>query len=286
MDTRTRTILLWTGVVILILAGVVTLFLSFSGPKDSTTEVNAIYTNAALTLAAQVQTLQAEMLSATPNPASLSSPTPTFTPLPSPTFQQPAPLVLATSTTGVGVATGCDNSVYISDVTIPDGTTITPGQVFTKTWKVSNTGTCAWTAAYQIILISGDMMGGKATALGKIVNPGESTDVSVALTSPTAAGSVKGTWRLSNANSQPFGTLLTVVIKSGATTGTVSVTPTKTALGSASATPTKTLTPVVIVVTATFTFTPTAAPVATTAVPTNTNTLVPTNTPVTPTPTP
>ncbi len=265
MDMRTRTIVLWSGVAILIVAGIVTLLFSFSGSKDTTTEVEAIYTNAALTVAAQEQTLQAGLRSATPNPA-LSSPTATLTLLPSPTFQQQTPAVLLTSTLAGGGATGCDNSVYISDVTIPDGTTVTPGQAFTKTWKVSNTGTCAWTAAYQITFLYGDIMGGKATVIGIAVNPGQSADVSVALTAPATAGSITGTWRLSNDKSQPFGTLLTVVIKTGATAGTVIVTPTKTATGAAPA--------------ATSTNT---APAATTATPTNTSTPTPTitNTPCT-----
>ena len=244
MDIRTRTILLWSGVAILIVAGIVTLSFSFGGSKDtSTDDLNAVYTNAASTVAAQQQTMQA----ATPSPA-LSSPTATLTLLPSPTFQQQVPTLLLTS---VGVATSCDSAVYLSDVTIPDGTTIPAGQSFTKTWKVSNTGSCAWMATYQLVFISGDSLGGKATAIGKVVNPGESADISVVLTSSSATGNITGTWKLSNDKSQPFGDSLTVVINSG-TTGMVSVTPTS--------------------------FTPTTAPVATTAVPTNTP--LPTDTPV------
>ena len=96
MDSRTRTILLWSGGAILAIAGIVILIISFSGgSKDTPSEVEAIYTNAALTLEAQVQTLQAEMLSATPDPA-LISPTPTFTPFPSPTLPLQTLPVLAT----------------------------------------------------------------------------------------------------------------------------------------------------------------------------------------------
>jgi hypothetical protein len=243
MDTRTRTILLWSGGAILFIAGIVILILSFRTPKETVSTVDAVYTDAALTLSAQALTKQADLLSATPNTV-LLSPTPTFTPLASSTVQQQVATSAATSV--VPVAT-CDKSVYISDVTIPDGTVITPGQTFTKTWKVSNTGTCAWTATYQIIFISGDLMGGKATPIGKIVNPGESIDVSVSLTAPAAAAAnLTGTWRLSNDKSQPFGTLLTVVIKSAAT-GTVSVTSTNTTsagAATATATPTPTLTSV------------------------------------------
>ena len=264
MDTRTKTILLWSTGAILFVAGIVTLIFSFGGSEEKISEVDLIYTNAALTIIAQEQTLQAGLLSATPNVALLITPTVTDTLLPSPTFQQQVP----TSTTVAGVITGCDNSVYISDVTIPDGTLVAPGQTFTKTWKVSNNGTCAWTATYQIIFISGDAMGGKATAIGKIVNPGESVDVSVTLTAPAAAPNITGTWRLSNDKGQPFGTPLTAVIKTGATTGTVSVTATKTSNGTASvATSTNTVMPT------------TAVPGSWTAVPTSTNTPAPTNTP-------
>jgi hypothetical protein len=253
MDMRTRMIVLWSGVAVLVVAGIVTLIFSFGGSKDTAVDdVNAIYTNAAATVAAQQQTLQAGMLSATPNPT-LSSPTATFTPFPTPTFQQlqtPGLLPTIKPPAGTVVVTGCDNAAYVSDVTIPDGTIIPAGQYFTKTWKVSNIGSCAWTATYKLVFVSGDSLGGKATAIGKVVNPGESVDVSVELTSTSATGTITGTWRLSNDKGQLFGEGLTVVIKNGATTiGTVTITPTKT--------PTPTNTPIVIVVTATFTYTPT-----------------------------
>jgi hypothetical protein len=278
MDKRTRTILLWVGVAILVVCGIAMLFLSFGRAKNTNTvDVNAIYTNAALTVAAQQQTLQAGTFAATPTPTVISqiaTSTPTSTPA---SQQQQTPALLPTiKPVGVTiVATGCDNSAYVSDVTIPDGTTIPAGQNFTKTWKVTNTGSCTWTATYEVIFISGDSLGGKATAIGKVVNPGESADVSVILTSSSASGTIKGNWRLSNDKSQPFGTLLTVVINSGtATPGTITLTPTRT--------PTPTTTPIVIVVTATYTYTPTTAAPTNTPGPTETPTPTPTSTPTTP----
>jgi hypothetical protein len=221
MDMRTRAILLWSGVGVLIVTGITMLFLSFGGSKDTAIEdVNVIYTNAASTVAAQQQTLQAGMFSATPNPA-LSTPTATLPVLPSPTLGQLTPVLLPTfapaagSTVAVGGAVGCDNAVYVSDVTIPDGTTIAAGKSFTKTWKVTNIGSCAWTATYKLVYVSGDSLGGKATAIGKVVNSGESADISVILTSSSATGNLTGTWKLSNDKGQTFGDSLTVVINSG-----------------------------------------------------------------------
>ena len=140
MDTKTKKILLWSGVAILVIAGIVILILAFSGSDEpATDDVNVIYTDAALTVAAQQQTLQAGTFVATPTPT-ISSPTVAPTLLPTSTQQQ-TPVVLPTIKPPAGtVTTGCDNSAFITDVTIPDGTVIPAGQSFTKTWRVSNTG--------------------------------------------------------------------------------------------------------------------------------------------------
>lgn len=37
-----------------------------------------------------------------------------------------------------------DKSIFLADVTIPDGTVVAPGARFTKTWEVQNVGTEAW----------------------------------------------------------------------------------------------------------------------------------------------
>lgn len=223
--TLSRTTILWSLGAILVVAGVITLVYSVSaGQEDAADEVNAVYTNAAATVAAQQLTLQAGIPSATSTVP--TTPTVTFTPLASPTLSG-GPAVFSTSTlsSGGAVAT-CDNSVYLSDVTIPDNTAVTPGQSFTKTWRVSNNGTCTWSTAYQIILISGESMSGKATPIGASVGPGQSADISVAMVAPSTTGTIQGTWRLQNDKSQPFGTLLTVVIKVGAAGTTATVTST------------------------------------------------------------
>lgn len=239
MDTRTKTILMWSGVGVLVVVGIIMISLAFGGGSNEAPEqeLNAIQTHAAETIAAQVQTLQSGMLSPTPG-SFVVLPTATGgAGLPSPTLPVQTPILIPTVTTVPGGASGCDNAAFISDVTIPDGTVVAPGQTFTKTWRVTNNGTCAWTATYQVIFLYGEGMSGKATAIGKTVKPGESADISVALIAPAAtSGNLTGTWRLSNDKSQPFGTLLTVVIKSGAT-GTMTVTPTKTTTPTVGVTP-------------------------------------------------
>ncbi len=42
-----------------------------------------------------------------------------------------------------------DNVAFVNDVSVPDGSVLSPGQSFTKTWLVRNTGTSTWGANYQ-----------------------------------------------------------------------------------------------------------------------------------------
>ncbi len=85
------------------------------------------------------------------------------------------------------------------------GRSIPAGQAFTKTWRFLNAGTCAWTTAYSVVFSSGNQMGGPNTqALAGNVNPGQSVDISVNLTAPSAAGEYKGFWKMRNASGVLF----------------------------------------------------------------------------------
>lgn len=106
----------------------------------------------------------------------------------------------------------CNNLAFLTDVTIFDGTAMTPGQEFVKTWKVKNIGSCTWTTGYSLNYAYGEKMGGQTTALTAEVLPNTEVDISVTLTAPTKAGTYSGYWRLNSNNGYPFGTFLTVVI--------------------------------------------------------------------------
>ncbi len=94
----------------------------------------------------------------------------------------------------------CDVAQFVDDVTIPDGTVLKPNELFTKTWRLKNVGSCSWTSAYAVVFNSGDAMGGPSTqALAGNVNPGQTVDISVDLTAPATAGNYKGFWKLRNA---------------------------------------------------------------------------------------
>ena len=112
------------------------------------------------------------------------------------------------------VASTCDdNSEFVTDVTVPDGTHFAPNTVFQKTWRVRNTGTCTWDATYRLTFISGDrMFGPRSAPLGETVQPGEEVDVSVTLIAPETAGTYQGQWQLFAPDATPFGTNVYVAI--------------------------------------------------------------------------
>lgn len=229
-QTIPNNVFLWGLVGLLVLSGVIALITAFSSGDNAEDEVNAVYTNAAATLEAQQLTLEAAAPTATPTVVT-ETPTATFTPLASPTLfaTQAGAGNPASGTGGTGSgAVGCNNSAYVADVTVPDDTVMTPGQSFTKTWKLQNTGSCAWSTSYKITFVSGNAMGGVTTPLTAAVQPGQSGDVSVAMKAPTTAGDAIGYWILTNDSGQNFGTSFYVKIKVGgaSTTGTVTATAT------------------------------------------------------------
>ncbi|MFN8461424.1 MAG: NBR1-Ig-like domain-containing protein [Anaerolineales bacterium] len=103
-------------------------------------------------------------------------------------------------------ASSCDKVQFVADVTVPDGTLYAPGQTFTKTWRLKNVGSCAWTTSYQLAFFGGEQMGAPASAtFPRGVEVGQTIDISVNMTAPSAAGSYRGNWMFKNASGALFG---------------------------------------------------------------------------------
>jgi hypothetical protein len=114
----------------------------------------------------------------------------------------------ATTVAGGGTTSGCDAMTFVADVTVADGEEVAAGTPFTKTWQVTNSGTCDWTTGYTLVFSSGEQMGGPSSnPLASVVTVGSSADVSVALVAPTTSGSHTGYWAIANAAGQAFGFL-------------------------------------------------------------------------------
>ena len=180
-----------------------------SAPATATAESDspeAIFTAAAMTAAARI-------------PSATVAPTQTFTPVPTATVAATlTPLATLTPQNTVTkepssyTAFGCYDAAFGSDVTIPDGTLFDPGDAFTKTWEIKNTGGCDWEADFSFIFSSGDQMSGTNNLVSIAVAPGETATLSVDLIAPDTPGTYTGFWRLTNAEGTIFGESVYVLI--------------------------------------------------------------------------
>jgi len=165
------------------------------------------------------QTVQAALTSSAPPTATNTVPAPAITTVAPPTVAPPPTRVVPTATST------CDIAQFITDVTIPDGTVLTPGQAFTKTWRIKNVGTCSWTPSYAVVFSSGNSMNGPATqALTGNVNTGQTVDISINLTAPSTPGDYTGYWKLRNAAGVLF-TQFYVQMKVATPTPTITLPP-------------------------------------------------------------
>jgi hypothetical protein len=79
----------------------------------------------------------------------------------------------------------------LEDVTIPDDTRLLPGQAFTKTWRLQNTGSCPW-IDYSLAFASGDRMTSPESVAIALASVGEQIDLSVDLVAPSSDGLYTG----------------------------------------------------------------------------------------------
>ncbi|MFZ6030805.1 MAG: NBR1-Ig-like domain-containing protein [Chloroflexota bacterium] len=104
-----------------------------------------------------------------------------------------------------GEAAAIDSMHFVSDITIPDGTIVVPGQSLVKTWRIKNTGTTTWSSGYQLVFISGEQMGGASAVAVPVTAPENLADVHISLIAPTDTGIKTGYWQLRNPQGTYFG---------------------------------------------------------------------------------
>lgn len=143
---------------------------------------------------------------APPGPGAASPTTGAVATTAAPPAASPTPTLTAT--------TPCNyDSVYVADVTIPDGTEIVTGGSFTKTWRIQNNGCLAWPAGTVLLFVEGNQMGGPISVPVPATAVSGTQDISVALVAPGTPGEYTGYWRLRSADGIQFGDKISVKIK-------------------------------------------------------------------------
>ena len=177
-------------------------------PVEPTPDVNVVRTSAAATVVSEF-TLTAAVFTPTTQPLPTETPTQQFLP---PTETAAPIFTLDPTQAALTPDALCDDYSFdltTLDVTIPDGTPMTPGQDFVKTWKIKNTGICTWDTSYKPIFSysspPNQRMSAHPVPLAALVAPGQEVDVSVQFKAPTTPGEYAGYWQMVNAKGIPFG---------------------------------------------------------------------------------
>lgn len=98
-----------------------------------------------------------------------------------------------------------DSGIFVSDLTLPDGTIVSPAQSLTKTWRMKNTGTSSWGSGYKLAFLRGDRLNAPAEIDVPSTSPGQTVDLNLPITAPAFSGSFQGYWRLRNPQGTFFG---------------------------------------------------------------------------------
>jgi hypothetical protein len=99
----------------------------------------------------------------------------------------------------------CTNSLkFIEDVTVPDGTTVSPGQSVDKQWRVQNTGSCDWDSNYHLQRVSGDAMGLPDQIALYPARAGTEAVIELTLTAPQDAGTYHTVWQATDPDGVAF----------------------------------------------------------------------------------
>ena len=118
------------------------------------------------------------------------------------TTETSATLPTETATVGTPAPTNppdCTNSAsFVTDVTIPDNSTVAGGSTFTKTWRISNSGTCVWGPGYTLTHYSDERMGAPDSVSLDITPGGQTVDISVDLVAPNSVGTHRGNFVIKN----------------------------------------------------------------------------------------
>jgi Ig-like domain from next to BRCA1 gene len=157
------------------------------GPSAATATIaaaaiGAIATITAAAFGAFAQTGATRQPAPAPHTARLTSPvTPRVTP----------------SSTATGPLIPGDASIFITDVTYPDGSTVAEGQHFIKTWKIKDIGSVLWTGRY--LAPYGAPTGSCAyppRVSIPVTRPGQDATISVPVTASDSPGLCFVTWKM------------------------------------------------------------------------------------------
>ncbi len=98
-----------------------------------------------------------------------------------------------------------DHLTYLSDLTIPDGSQVQPGETLDKRWEVRNSGSCNWDKRYSLRLVAGDRLGADEQLALYPARSGTDAVIRILFQAPPNPGSYRSAWQAFCPAGEPFG---------------------------------------------------------------------------------
>lgn len=119
----------------------------------------------------------------------------------------PAPTQAATATLPQTTPTvACKSDLkFLSDITIPDGTIVTPGSEVDKQWEVENTGSCDWNENFSLLLVEGSDFGVDAKQVLFPARAGTQAKLQITFVAPLEPGTYRSIWQAAGPDGNSFG---------------------------------------------------------------------------------
>ena len=147
-----------------------------------------------------------------PTPTPFRPPTPQA-PLIEPTFiinptqliaiieSSPLPTIIPTINPGE-----CSNNLaFLSDLTIPDNTSIAYGTTIDKQWIVENSGSCHWNSEYRLKHIGGAILDAPEEIALYPARAGSQATIQILFTAPFTDGKYESAWQAFDPSGAAFG---------------------------------------------------------------------------------
>lgn len=95
--------------------------------------------------------------------------------------------------------------IFLSDITIPDGTNVNPGATLDKRWLVENSGSCNWDDRFSLRLIAGIEMGAQPEIPLYPARSGTQAEIRIQFTAPPDPGAYRSAWQAQDPQGNFFG---------------------------------------------------------------------------------
>ncbi len=102
-----------------------------------------------------------------------------------------------------------DGLTFLEDLTVPDGSSIAPGERIDKQWRVRNSGSCDWDSGYRLKLVGGyPPLGAELSQQLFPARAGSEATIQIVFRAPPASGLYRSAWVAYNPAGQVFGDMI------------------------------------------------------------------------------